>query len=42
MIIDKLYIKNYRCFGEPPTIIEFSKSGLTGLIGPNNIGKAQS
>ena len=40
MIIEKLYIKNYRCFGNNTTVIEFSKSGLTALIGPNNIGKS--
>lgn len=40
MIIEKVYIKNYRCFGEPPTIVEFSNSGVTALIGPNNIGKS--
>jgi len=40
MFIEKLYIKNYRCFGENPTIVEFSKSGLTALIGPNNVGKS--
>lgn len=40
MIVDKLHIKNYRCFGDTPTVIEFSKSGLTALIGPNNIGKS--
>jgi putative ATP-dependent endonuclease of the OLD family len=40
MFIDKLYIKNYRCFRDTPTIIEFSKSGLTALIGPNNVGKS--
>jgi len=40
MFVDRLYIKNYRCFGEPPTVVEFSKSGLTALIGPNNVGKS--
>lgn len=40
MIIEKVYIKNYRCFGEPPTIVEFSNSGVNALIGPNNIGKS--
>jgi predicted ATP-dependent endonuclease of OLD family len=40
MFVDKLYIKNYRCFGEIPTVVEFSKSGLTALIGPNNVGKS--
>lgn len=40
MFVDKLYIKNYRCFGESPSIVEFSKSGLTALIGPNNVGKS--
>lgn len=40
MLVDKLYIKNYRCFGATPAIVEFSKSGLTALIGPNNVGKS--
>jgi len=40
MFIDEIYIKNYRCFGDTPTVIEFSKSGLTALIGPNNVGKS--
>ena len=40
MYIKRLFIKNYRCFGENPTIIEFSDSGLTALIGPNNVGKS--
>jgi len=40
MFINKLFIKNYRCFGETTTVIEFSKSGLTALIGPNNSGKS--
>lgn len=40
MYIKRLLIKNYRCFGESPTIVEFSNSGLTALIGPNNVGKS--
>ncbi len=40
MFVDKLYVKNYRCFGSNPTLIEFSESGLTALIGPNNVGKS--
>ncbi len=40
MFIDRLYIKNYRCFGDATTILEFSKTGLTALIGPNNVGKS--
>lgn len=40
MFIERLLIRNYRCFGDQPTIIEFSESGLTGLIGPNNVGKS--
>lgn len=40
MYIKRLLIKNYRCFGETPTIVEFSNSGLTALIGPNNVGKS--
>jgi len=40
MFIKKLLIRNYRCFDNSPTIIEFSKSGLTALIGPNNVGKS--
>lgn len=40
MIIKELLIKNYRCFGNYPTIIDFSGSGITPLIGPNNVGKS--
>ncbi len=40
MIVKKLYIKNYRCFGSDSTVIEFSDSGLNALIGPNNVGKS--
>ena len=40
MFIKRLYIKNYRCFDASPSIIEFSDSGLTALIGPNNVGKS--
>lgn len=40
MFLNKLYVKNYRCFGETTTVIEFSESGLTALIGPNNVGKS--
>jgi putative ATP-dependent endonuclease of OLD family len=40
MFIKKLLIRNYRCFGDAPTVIEFSESGLTALIGPNNVGKS--
>ncbi len=40
MFIKRLLIKNYRCFGDEPVIIEFSNSGLTALIGPNNVGKS--
>lgn len=40
MFIKKLLIKNYRCFGDSPTVIEFSNSGLTALIGANNVGKS--
>lgn len=40
MFINRLYIRNYRCFGDSPTMIEFSKSGITALIGPNNVGKS--
>ncbi len=40
MLVDRLYIKNYRCFGDAPSIVEFSESGLTALIGPNNVGKS--
>ena len=40
MIIKELFIKNYRCFGNYPTVIDFSGSGITPLIGPNNVGKS--
>lgn len=40
MFIKKLLIKNYRCFDNNAKVIEFSKSGLTALIGPNNVGKS--
>ncbi len=40
MTVKKLYIKNYRCFGSNPTVIEFSESRLNALIGPNNVGKS--
>lgn len=39
MIIEKLFIKNYRCYSKPIEI-EFSGSGLTALVGPNNVGKS--
>lgn len=38
MIIKKLKIKNFRCFGPKETIIEFEK--LTTLIGSNSSGKS--
>lgn len=40
MIVKTLYLKNYRCFGDKPVKIEFSKTGLSALIGPNNVGKS--
>ena len=40
MYVRRLYIRNYRCFDDDPTIVEFSESGLTALIGPNNVGKS--
>lgn len=40
MLLKKIHVKNYRCFGGEPTVIEFSGSGLTALIGPNNVGKS--
>ena len=39
MIIESIYIKNYRCFSEA-THIPFSESGLTAILGPNNVGKS--
>jgi putative ATP-dependent endonuclease of the OLD family len=40
MFVKRLFIKNFRCFGSRPTIVDFSPSGLTALIGPNNVGKS--
>jgi putative ATP-dependent endonuclease of the OLD family len=40
VIIKALHIKNFRCFGEEPTAINFADSGLNALIGPNNAGKS--
>ena len=40
MFLKRLYIKHYRCFGDEPVCIDFSESGLTALIGPNNVGKS--
>ena len=40
MFVSRLLLKNYRCFGPIPAVVEFSESGLTALIGPNNVGKS--
>lgn len=40
MFIQKITIKNFRCFGDEPTSIELSDSGLTAFIGANNVGKS--
>lgn len=40
MYVQRLHIRNYRCFDDNPTIAEFSESGLAALIGPNNVGKS--
>jgi putative ATP-dependent endonuclease of the OLD family len=40
MIVKRLLLKNYRCFGSIPAVINFSQSGLTALIGANNVGKS--
>lgn len=40
MIVSKLIVRNYRCFGDSPAVIEFSPSGLTALLGANNVGKS--
>lgn len=37
MYIDKIKIRNFRCFGPEETVIEFDK--LTALIGANSCGK---
>jgi predicted ATPase len=40
MIVKKLYIENYRCFGSEPAVIDFSKTGLMAFVGTNNAGKS--
>ena len=40
MLIKSLAIKNFRCFGDTPTFIDLSNSGLTAFIGANNVGKS--
>lgn len=37
MKLDKLIVKNFRCFGSEPTIIKFDK--LTSFVGSNSSGK---
>lgn len=37
MKLDKLVVKNFRCFGSEPTVIKFDK--LTSFIGSNSSGK---
>ena len=39
MRISKLTLKNFRCFGEEPTSIDFDDSGFTACIGANASGK---
>jgi len=39
MVIDKLTIKNYKCFGEVGATIETLKS-INVIIGKNNSGKS--
>ena len=40
MFISKLYIKNFRCFGEDPAVISFSNTGIMAFVGCNNSGKS--
>ncbi|MGC9605462.1 MAG: AAA family ATPase [Minisyncoccia bacterium] len=40
MVISKLYIQNYRCFGEEPAVIDFAKTSLMAFVGSNNAGKS--
>lgn len=40
MILSRLYIQNFRCFGAIPAIINFSETGLSAFVGSNNAGKS--
>lgn len=40
MIVKRLFIQNYKCFGEDPTVINFHKSGISAFVGANNSGKS--
>jgi predicted ATP-dependent endonuclease of OLD family len=40
MIIKKLFVQNYRCFGEDPAVIHFAESGMMSFVGSNNAGKS--
>ena len=41
MHIETLTIKNFRCFGETPTIINMNP-GITGYVGNNGAGKTSA
>lgn len=40
MIVKRLFIQNYRCFGNEPKIINFAETGLMAFVGCNNAGKS--
>lgn len=42
MVISRLYVQNFRCFGESPTVINFADTGLTAFVGSNNAGKSSA